>query len=109
MGAPVQVRDQRHLRRDQPARAARDTAGGVDITAVWGARQTPWNNETRSAEIQGGYQLAALATTLCFSITAGLLAGFILRYFERPDWKDSCDSNEWQHCPTSEANPASED
>lgn len=58
-----------------------DTTYGEGIATIYSARDPAGDN--RSAVEQGGYQVAALVTTLAISIVGGILVGAFVKYFLR--------------------------
>jgi ammonium transporter Rh len=69
---------------------AGENAYGQSIENVWSAR------DERSAFIQGMFQLAALVVTIGISILSGLVSGFLVGVFEKTNWDEDEDSNEWK-------------
>lgn len=62
------------------ASLASDNLYGDNISSIF-----PGRGDGRTAFEQGLYQLAALCTTLGFSICGGLLTGYLCKYIEEPE------------------------
>jgi ammonium transporter Rh len=69
---------------------AGESAYGQSITNVWSAR------DERSAFTQGMFQLAALVITISISILSGFISGTLVGLFEKSNWDEDEDSNEWK-------------